>query len=59
MALGAQPGNVLRLVLRRGVTTVALGLALGIVGALVLTQFMKAMLFETTPYDPMNEWPED
>ena len=52
MALGAQPGNVLRLVLRRGVTTVALGLALGILGAMGLTQFMKAMLFETTPYDP-------
>jgi ABC-type antimicrobial peptide transport system permease subunit len=52
MALGAQPGNVLRLVLRRGVTTVALGLVLGILGALGLTQFMKAMLFETTPYDP-------
>jgi hypothetical protein len=22
-------------------------------------QFMKAMLYETTPYDPANEWPED
>jgi putative ABC transport system permease protein len=52
VALGAAPAQVLTLVLRRGLMTVAVGSAIGVLGAMGLTRFMKALLFETTPYDP-------
>jgi putative ABC transport system permease protein len=53
LALGARPANLHRLVLRRGFATAGLGIALGFVGALGLTQFMRSLLFETKPYDPL------
>ena len=53
LALGATPGNLHRLVLRRGVVTAALGILVGVAGALLLTRFMQSLLFETAPYDPV------
>ena len=53
LALGAQPANLHRLVMKRGLTTAAVGVAVGIAGALGLTRFMQSLLFETTPYDPL------
>ena len=53
MALGAQPKNLHRLVMKRGLATAAGGVALGIAGALTLTRFMQSLLFETMPYDPL------
>jgi putative ABC transport system permease protein len=53
LALGAQPVNLHRLVMKRGLTTVAVGVAFGVTGALGLTRFMQSLLFETTPYDPL------
>jgi putative ABC transport system permease protein len=53
LALGAQPSNLHRLVIKRGLMTAAAGVALGILGALGLTRFMQSLLFETTPYDPV------
>jgi ABC-type antimicrobial peptide transport system permease subunit len=53
LALGAQPADLHRLVMKRGLTTAAIGVAVGIAGALVLTRFMQSLLFETTPYDPL------
>jgi putative ABC transport system permease protein len=52
LALGAQPANLHRLVMKRGLTTAAVGVAVGIAVALGLTRFMQSLLFETTPYDP-------
>jgi putative ABC transport system permease protein len=52
LALGARPANLHRLVLARGILTAGLGIALGTFSAVFLTQFMKSMLFETTPYEP-------
>jgi putative ABC transport system permease protein len=52
-ALGAVPSDLSRLVLKRGFSTVAVGLAVGIVASLGLTRFMQNLLFETTPYEPM------
>ncbi len=54
MALGATPGQVLRMVLRGAVGLTILGVALGFVGSLVGTRFMSAMLFEVQPADPMT-----
>ena len=53
LALGAQPANLYRLVMKRGVMAAAVGVAVGIAGALALTRFMQSLLFETTPYDPL------
>jgi putative ABC transport system permease protein len=51
MALGAQRGTVLKLVLRQGVTIIASGLVFGIVAAAALTRYLEAMLFGLTALD--------
>jgi putative ABC transport system permease protein len=52
MALGADRSNVLSLVLRQGLSTTAIGLAIGVVGALGLTRLATSLLFEVKPTDP-------
>jgi len=52
IALGAQRGAVLRMVMREGAMTVFLGIAIGISGALALTRVMSSLLFEIKPTDP-------
>ena len=52
MALGAQQSDVLRLVLRQGMTLAALGMLLGLVGALALTRVLHGLLFGVSPTDP-------
>jgi putative ABC transport system permease protein len=51
MALGAQKGDVLRMVLGHAARLAALGIALGLAGALVLTRLMASMLFGVQPRD--------
>jgi putative ABC transport system permease protein len=53
LALGAQPADLYRLVMKRGLMAGAIGVLLGIAGALALTRFMQSLLFETAPYDPL------
>ena len=52
MALGAQPRDILRLVIRQVVVIVAIGLAAGVAAALGLTRFMAQMLYNVRPNDP-------
>ena len=54
MALGAQPGQVLRLVLGQGVKLALAGIAVGIAAALALTRLMRSLLFEVSPADPLD-----
>jgi putative ABC transport system permease protein len=54
LALGASPSNVLLMVLRQGLTLVALGLALGFAGALALRSVMSRLLFAVEPGDPLT-----
>jgi len=54
MALGAQPGQVLMLVQRQGMLLVVGGLAIGVVGGLLLTRLMKSLLFHVAPSDPFT-----
>jgi putative ABC transport system permease protein len=54
MALGAQRGDILKIVLGEGALMVVAGVAAGLVGALMLTRFMQAMLFDITPTDPLT-----
>ncbi|MGH9773741.1 MAG: ABC transporter permease [Candidatus Acidiferrales bacterium] len=51
-ALGAQRGDVLRLILGDAARLVLLGIAIGIAGALGLTRVMASLLFEVKPTDP-------
>jgi len=53
LALGAEPRDLHRLVMRRGLSTTLSGVGVGIVCALAMTRFMRSLLFDTTPYDPM------
>ena len=54
MALGAQPGNVLRLVLTQGMRPVFVGLAVGLAVAFGLTQFLRSFLFGVGATDPVT-----
>ena len=53
MALGAEPGSVLRLVLGEGVRMSLLGLGGGLVAALLATRVLAGLLFGVAPYDPV------
>jgi putative ABC transport system permease protein len=51
MALGAHSGDVLRMLLRKTLALVAVGIVVGSVGALVLTRLLAKLLFEVKPGD--------
>jgi putative ABC transport system permease protein len=51
MALGAQPGSVITLVLRQGLRPILVGVAVGLVGACVTAFLMRNMLFGVKPFD--------
>ena len=54
IALGAQTGDVLQMVLRQGLKLTALGLALGLAAAYALTRYMQTLLFGVKPADPLT-----
>jgi len=53
MALGAGRSQVLRMVLVEGMTTIAIGLVLGLLLAMVLTRSIRGLLFAVQPADPL------
>lgn len=52
MALGATPRTVLQMILRQGAITGAIGIGVGILGALGLTRWLQSQLFEVSATDP-------
>jgi putative ABC transport system permease protein len=52
MALGAARGRVLRLVIGQGMTLVAIGIVIGLVGAYALMRLLASQLYAITPTDP-------
>ena len=57
MALGADRGKVLKMILRQGMTLTLIGIALGLGGAYVLTKYLQSltsMLFGVKPTDPLT-----
>jgi predicted permease len=53
MALGASASRVARMVVLQSLTLVALGVGLGLVGAIAGTRVLQSLLFGVTPTDPM------
>ena len=54
IALGAQPGNIVGLVVRQGMALTAIGIVGGLIGAMVLTRLMASLLFGVTAHDPIT-----
>ena len=54
LALGARGADVLKLIIRNGMTLVIIGVALGLAGALALTRLMASLLFGVTPTDGLT-----
>ena len=51
LALGAQRGTILKMVLRQGLTLAGAGAGVGLVGALVVSHLMAGLLYGVSPYD--------
>jgi predicted permease len=54
MALGARRGDVVQLVLGQSLRVTAIGILLGIAGALGLTRLLQSLLYEVSPTDPVT-----
>ena len=50
-ALGARAGNVIGLIVRQGLRLVAIGLVLGLAGALAVARLLTGLLYEISPWD--------
>jgi predicted permease len=54
MALGAQRGSILSLVMQQGMGLALIGIAAGVLGALSLTHLMRGLLFNVSATDPVT-----
>jgi putative ABC transport system permease protein len=54
MAIGAQHGDALRMVVGEGMKVAAAGIGVGLLAALWLARYVAAMLFGVTPFDPVS-----
>jgi predicted permease len=54
MALGAAPGEIGRMVSRQGLTMAGAGVVIGLAAAGLLTRYLRALLFEISPTDPLT-----
>jgi predicted permease len=53
IALGAQPSQVRRMIARNGVGLAAIGVLIGVIGAIGVTRFLQSLLFDVSPTDPV------
>jgi ABC-type antimicrobial peptide transport system permease subunit len=54
MALGAQPGSVVKLILRYGGKLAGIGFVVGSIIALGAAQLLKSILYQVSPFDPLS-----
>jgi putative ABC transport system permease protein len=52
LALGARPGEVLRMILAAGLRPAAVGLVAGLAGAMLTGRFVRSLLYQVSPVDP-------
>jgi putative ABC transport system permease protein len=54
MALGAQVGDVLKMILRQGMLLIAVGIAMGLLASFALTRLLRTLLFGVGATDPLT-----
>jgi predicted permease len=54
MTLGARPADVLRLILKEGLVQAIAGLAIGLSGAVLMMRWLRTVLYEVSPADPLT-----
>jgi len=54
LALGAQLGDVLRLILKQGLAVILIGVAIGLAAAFVLTRLLRTLVFGISTNDPLT-----
>jgi putative ABC transport system permease protein len=54
VTLGAQPGNIIALVVRQGMLLAAVGIVIGLAGAVALTRVMNSLLFRVSTTDALT-----
>ena len=54
MALGAETGEVLKMVIRQGMVIAAIGVALGLAGGAAVSRVLSVALYGVNPIDPMS-----
>jgi putative ABC transport system permease protein len=54
MALGAQSGDVIGLVLKQGIALTLVGVAIGLIATFMLTRLMASLLFDVGARDPIT-----
>jgi putative ABC transport system permease protein len=54
LALGAQLGDVLKLILKQGLVVIFIGVAIGLVAAFLLTRLLKTLVFGVSTTDPLT-----
>ena len=54
MALGAQVGDVLKMIIRQGMRLISAGIVIGLLASVVLTRLLKSLLFGVSVTDPLT-----
>jgi putative ABC transport system permease protein len=54
LALGAQPREIMRMVVGHGLSLAVVGIAVGLVGAWLVTESMRTLLYGVSPHDPVT-----
>src|SRR5262249_53383542 len=52
LAFGASRGDVLRLIVGRGLLLTSIGMTLGLIASWIVTRWLQAVLFDVSPHDP-------
>ena len=53
MAVGAEAGDILKLVFRQGMLPLSIGLSIGLAASFAVNRVLKSMLVQVSPYDPI------